>query len=52
VVAVLDYAGIRSKNNKRYSARTVEKYRNRAREAPGFELTDNLEGSWRTDNLD
>jgi hypothetical protein len=53
VVAVLDYAGIRSKNNKRYSAHTVEKYRSRAAQAPeGFELTDNLEGFERTDNLD
>jgi hypothetical protein len=52
VVAVLDYAGIRSRNNNRYSARTVEKYRNRALAPEGFELTDNLEGFERTDNLD
>jgi hypothetical protein len=53
VVAVLKYAGIRSSKNKAYSAGVVEKYRNRAREAPkGFELTDNLEGFERTDNLD
>jgi hypothetical protein len=52
VVAVLKYAGIRSSKNKEYSAGVVEKYRNRAREAPGFELTDNLEGFERKDNLD
>ena len=52
VVAVLKYAGIRSSKNKEYSPGVVEKYRNRAREAPGFELTDNLEGFERTDNLD
>jgi hypothetical protein len=52
VVAVLKYAGIRSSKNKEYSADVVEKYRNRARAPEGFELTDNLEGFERADNLD
>jgi hypothetical protein len=53
VVAVLKYAGIRSSKNKEYSAEVVEKYRNRSARAPeGFELTDNIEGFERADNLD
>jgi hypothetical protein len=52
VVAVLKYAGIRSSKNKEYSADVIEKYRNRARAPEGFELTDNLEGFERADNLD
>ena len=40
------------RQNKEYSADVVEKYRNRAREPEGFELTDNLEGFERADNLD
>src|SRR6266478_2580817 len=52
VVAVLKYAGIRSSKNKEYSADVVEKYRDRARAPKGFELTDNLEGFERADNLD
>jgi hypothetical protein len=38
--AVLNYAGIKSKGDKRYSAKVVEKYRNRAKaKTEGFELT-------------
>src|SRR5262245_11149912 len=39
VAAALNYAGIRSNRNTRYSAASVEKYRNRARAPEGFELT-------------